>query len=346
MPVQLENINPEFRHLVDLLLLSDRMDLDLSKFKQLLRKNHGDHAGYVWDRFQRSSEIYWMEGAKFWSDRLSFLLNLGEKSLSNNIEKFLEKRVLQLFRSKFLVDINYDIEYLQYVEFCKVKQARQESLDSVREQLIDMPSHIAIDKLITIVSSFIPTVFKSLDEYAEAVARKITSSARHFDVLLALEQQGLYFNRQPIIKLAKELLLERSHSERNCRAFFYIINDPGVMKGFKEVYTHSHRDKLAALIEACDFRLLEENHLQNIKNLLELDPQLSDSIVESYADKLYKRTFSHKRANADRLIRLIQTVPQIGSKKILAYLSYNAKMSDIKYVLTAFPNLQKLAVFV
>jgi hypothetical protein len=42
----------------------------------------------------------------------------------------------------------------------------------------------------------------------------------------------------------------------------------------------------------------------------------------------------------------MKTFPQISPKKILAYLSSQNKMTDIKYMLLAFPNLRKLAAFV
>jgi len=38
-------------------------------------------------------------------------------------------------------------------------------------------------------------------------------------------------------------------------------------------------------------------------------------------------------------------VSEIARKKILAYLSSNNKIFDIKYVLSAFPELRKLAAF-
>lgn len=348
MPVQLENVNPEFRQLTDLLFFSDRMDLDLSKFKSLLKENLEVHFEYVWDRFCKSSEIYWVNGEQFWSHRLAFLLSLNEKTVTKRVEEHLEKRMFHLVNHKFSVDIKYDIQYLQFLELCKVKRARHEDLSNVEDYLTDMPSHVTVAKLVSIVNSFIPICFESLDHYAEVVGSKVTSSYRHFDLLLELEKHGCKLDRDPLIKLAHNLIQSRGtgNGDKGCRTFFYIIKDEGIMAGLKKEYGPNDCSFLRDLVAACDFRLLEDQHMANIKNLLELDTSLAEDIACIYADKLYLRKASHKKANADRLIRLARTFPQIGPKKILSYLSHNNRMTDIKYICSAFPELAKLAAFV
>jgi len=346
MMIQLDKVNPKFRQLTDLLFFSDRMDLDLSEFKQLLKENHDPHFDYLWDRFKKGTEIFWENGEQFWFDRLSFLLSLNEKTLAKYVEDYLQKRMFSTVRAKFSIDIKYDNEYLQFLQFCKVKHFRKESLVPVKNYLTEMPSHLSTDKLIKIVNSFIPIVFNDIDEYASIITKKITQSARHFDLLLALEQQGILFDKRPIIRLAFEIIVERAHNDKNRRAFFTIINDPTIRNGLKQIYNSSHHPKLMALISDCDYQIIEEHHLRNVKNLVDLDATVADEIAIIYADKLYHRSTGHKKANADRLIRLLKTIPQIMPKKILAYLSSNNKMSDIKYVLSAFPDLRKLAAFV
>lgn len=345
MAINLDRINPKFRQLVDLLLFSDRMDLDLSNFKSLLREN-SRHLEYLWDRFERASDIFWEDGATFWFHRLSFLFSLNDKSLSKRIEEFLENRMFETIRNSASININYDIEFMQYVECCKVKHSRKDSLLNIRSYLIDYSSQIAIDKLIVLVESFVPFIFKDLSEYADCITRKVAQSARSFDLLLALEARGLKFDRLPIAMLARDILIARSSSERNRRAFFTIINDSGVMSIFKNNYDTICRDKLLQMLENCDYTLIEDNHLRNFKNLMNLDPTLVDEVAVIYADKLFLRGTGHKKANADRLIRLLKNVPQIAPKKILAYLSANNRMSDIKYILASFPELKKLAAFV
>lgn len=346
MTHHLNKINPKFRQLTDLLFFTDRMDLDLSEFKALLKENQENHFSYMWDRFKRSTEIFWEHGEKFWAHRLTFLLELNEKTLSKYIEEHLEKRMFHLVRVKEQVSIVYDIEYLQFLEFCKVKNARQESLVSVKGQLTELPAHMKFEKIIGIVNSFIPIVFVDINEYTEVIAKKITHSARSFDLLCSLERHGIQFDKEPILKLVHELLFERKHNDKNQRAFFTILNDNDIRIKLKEKYDVSYRDKLLSFLRSCDYQIIEEHHLRNIKNIVDLDPSVVDELAVVYADRLYARSTGHKKANADRLIRLLKTIPQIAPKKILAYLSSNNKMSDIKYVLSAFPDLRKLAAFV
>ena len=346
MSIQLDKINPKFRQLTDLLFFSDRMDLDLTEYKSFLKEKYDIHYEYLWDRFDKSTNICWENGNQFWAQRLSFLLNIGDKGLIVQVEDHLEKKMFGLLRSKYEVNDQFDIEYIQFLELCKIKHYNKDSLLLIKSQLLDMPSHINIDKLISIINSFIPFVFSSMDEYAENIVKRITVSSRHFDLLVALERHGIAFDKEPIISLAYEIIAERTFSEKKRRALFTIINDAGIRAELKKKYTPANRDRFLQFLESCDYQMIEEHHLRNIKNIIDLDPCIADDLSAIYADKLYSRTTGHKRANADRLIRLLKAVPQITPKKILVWLSANNKVPDIKYMLTAFPDLKKLAAFV
>jgi hypothetical protein len=342
----LSRVNPKFREITDLLLFSDRMDLDLSDYKRLLRENYNDHFDYLLDRFSLGSEVCWEIGAVFWENRLTFLFSLNEKKISTEIETYLESRVTELFRSKDDVSPVYDVEFLQFIELCKVKKNNCEPLNSIRTYLTESPPHMKFDKLIGIVEAFIPIVFEDMNEFAEIIGKRITNSIRNFDLLMELESRGIVFDKQPILNLARELIVERTRSDKNLRAFFIILNNDEIRARLKDDYSTSYREKILDLLDYCDYSLIEEFHLRNMKNLVELDLGLADELAVIYADKLYSRSTSHKKANADRLIRLLKTIPQIYPKKILAYLSANNKMFDIKYMLTEFPDLKKLAAFV
>lgn len=349
MTVQLDRVNPKFRQLTDLLFFSDRMDLDLSEFKSLLKENYNNHHAYMWDRLQKCTEVFWENGEQFWSNRFAFLLSLDEKQVSKNLEELLETRMFELVRNKSQVNIAYDIQYLQFVEFCKLKFQKKEDLSNIKNYLMELPSHSSVEKLVNIVNSFTPFVFNSLNDYADHLARKITQSSRNFDFLLALEEmapENFFLDREPIVKLAKDIIIDRSLNDKNRRAFFNIINDKKIMLSLKKEYHISMRVRLVSLLDSCEYQMIEEHHLRNIKNILELDPSLADDIVEIYAAKLYGRSSGHKKANADRLIRLVKTIPEISSRKVLSFLSSNNKMNDIKYVLSSFPDLKKLAAFV
>lgn len=345
MGLSLDKVNPKFRNLADLLFFSNRMDLDLSEFKSLFKDNYEVHYNYLWDRFVKGIAIYWQNGTEFWAHRLSFLLSLNDKNLSSRIEGNLEKRMFDVVRTKHELDIHHDIEYLQFLEFCKVKAARAEKLISTKVYFTEVTSNISATKLVSLVQSFIPTVFSSMEEYVLILSKNIISSSRNFELLQALEELGIPFDRTPVVQLAYSIISERIHSEKNRRAFFTIISDPTIRQSLKVVYKPENRERLLHLIDSCEYQMIEELHLRNIKNLIDLDESIADDLAVIYADKLYQRSTGHKKANADRLIRLINQCPQISSKKILAYLSSNNRMNDIKYILNSFPNLKKLAAF-
>lgn len=346
MSIQLNKINSKFRQLTDQLLFSDRMDLVLSEYKQLLKLNYNDHYNYLWDRFVKCTDIFREEGEKFWSHRLSFLLSLQDKVLSQNIETLLEKRMFNLVRNKKEIHIQYDIEYLQFVELCKVKHNRGENLSNLRKHLIELPSSVGPDKLIGLINSFVPLVFSDVKEYTDIISQKITQSSKNFEMLKSLEAQGLVFDRAPMFKLLKEILLERTHTIKNRKAFFSLLNDKEIQELFKKEYQPEYKSYILSLLNQCEYSEIEECHLINIKNLLSIDASMADDLAAVYANKLFVRTTGHRKSTADRLIRLIKLFPIISPKKLLAYLAANNKMADIKYILSAFPGLKKLAAFV
>lgn len=342
----IKKINPRFRQITDLLFFSDRMDLDLSDFKFLLKNDYKENISYVWDRFLKSSQIFWEEGDKFWAHRLTFLFSLNDNSLIEKITDYIESRMFSLIKTKKEINPQYDIEYLQFLEYCKVKRNQKENMFSIRSRLVQLTSNTNIDKLFGIISHCIPTVFRNMDEYADLLIQKIPISAYNFDVLLALEQRGFVFDKYPIVKLAQELISKRNPSFRNGIAFLTIINDATIRDSLKKEYNISCRDKLLNLLQECEFKLLEAHHLRNIKNLLDLDAGIADDFAAIYVNKLYSRKVKHKKSNIDKLIRLIKEIPQISAKKILACLSGKNKSSDIKYMLLSFPELKKLAIFI
>jgi len=125
-----------------------------------------------------------------------------------------------------------------------------------------------------------------------------------------------------------------------------LINDSLILSQLKSDYTSNNRLSLMDFLSNCDYRILEDFHLRNIRNIISLDETIADELSIIYINKLYARRVSHKRANADRIVRLLNTFPEISPKNILAHLSSNNKMYDIKYMILAFPNLRKLAAFI
>lgn len=346
MSLQLDKINPKFRHITDLLFFSDRMDLDLIDYRSLLKERREVHLDYLLSRFAKATSIYWEDGEKYWFNRINFIYSLNDKALTKYVEDYLESAMFSLVRNSKVISTKFDIEYVQYVELCKVKRARGESLLSIENYLVDVVSFSTLDKAINLIETFIPIVFDNINKYVEIISRKISTSYRCFELLMELEKRGFIFDHAPIIKAAEDAIIRKAHSEKRCRAFFTMLNEPFVREALKNNCNSSFRSSLIALLNYCDYQMIEEFHLKNIKNVIDLDPTLADDIAVVYADKLYQRGSGHKKANADRLIRLMKMIPQISPKKILVYLSSHNKMSDIKYVMSSFPELKKLAAFV
>jgi len=339
-----ENLNPKFRNLTDLLFYSDRMDLDLSEYKSLYKENRVDHAAYILNVFKRAVDIFWEDNQSFWINRLTFFFSFNEKQISEEMSSFLEKRIFNLFKFKLDINPKYDIEFQQFLAYCTVKLQRNEELNLVKEHLLSLPSSTSATRLMQIVPHFVPLFFKDINEYTDCIIKKITQSARNFELLRELEGLGLSFNKQPIISLAKDLLLERVYNDKNRRALFALLHDNTILASLKTIQVPNAR--LISLLSASDFKEIEDRHFSNVKHLLELDSSLGDELVNIYASKLYARGTGHRKANADRLIRLLRMFPQISPKKVLAFLSAHNKMIDIKYMLSAFPELRKLAAFV
>lgn len=346
MNVNLESLNPNFRKLTDLLLFSDRMDLNFLEFKSLVKENNMYNVQYIWDRFQKAALIFWDNSELFWESRLGILLSLGDKFLSKNIQDFLFKRMSNLVRTKKEISLKYDLEYIQFLQLCKVKYFRKESLLSVRNYLTELPQFITINKLISMVHSFIPYVFKDINEYSESISKTIVHTPRNFIVLLKLEEFGIPLDKHPIAQLAKNILCDESSDKQKMRAFFLVLDHPEVLQELKNVYDLDCKKNLIEMIKLIDYRMMEEFHLKNIKNIISLDTTIADEVAAIYIDKLYVRKVKHKKANADRIIRLIKTCPQISAKKIVALLSNKNKLNDIKYIASVFTDLKKLAAFI
>ena len=344
MIVKLDSLDPKFRQITDLLLFSDKMDINLSDFSLHLKSNYSANLEYFLDRFIKSCDIFWENGNNLWFYRLNFILSVQDKNISKKVSDFLEKRMFNLTRRKSLIDPNYDVEYLQYLNFCKVKNKNQENLDFAKNFLEELPSHYKIINIIKIIESFTPIVYKDVDEYASAISRKINKSTKNFFMLKALEKAGIKYNKNWLIDLTISLISEKC-SDKNRRLFFALISDDDVLNGVKEKYSSYYKSKLISLLNSCDYSLLENNHLSNIKNLIKLDKTIAENISTIYINKLYSRKYTHKKSNADRLLRLTKEVPEISVRMVLSYLASKHKMNDVKYMIDNFPEVQNLSAF-
>jgi hypothetical protein len=211
---------------------------------------------------------------------------------------------------------------------------------------LSIPHFTQSTKILGVINYFIPHLFTNEDEYVAALSIEVGQSARSFEIIKQLEIQGIKIDKAPLFKLARNLLFKRAVNRPNRRSFFAMIDDPAIMAHLKSEYKTEHRDRLLALVKACEFREIEEYHLRNVKNLLELDVSVADELMTTYANSLYARGTGYKKANVQRLIRLCKSYQQISPKKVLVYLSSQNRMPDIKYLMKAFPDLKTLIPFV
>lgn len=338
----LDKVDSQFRHLTDLLLFTDRMDVDWSNYRTLLDDEHNYY--YLVDRFTKCIEMHWNEA--FWKDRLDFLFSLRHKKLHQVMDSLIEDRFKYLIKSNSSASPYVHKEFMQYIGLCAAKARHKGNLMTAKKLLLQLPYSVRADDLIRFVNHFVPFVYPSLDVYGEALTREIAHSSRAFQMMETLEKQGVPVDRTLIYKVAKDLFFKRALNRKNRHSLFTMLNDGTIRNAIKLEYKPEHQERLLTLINQCDFGEIEYGHLGNIKNILDIDSSVADKLIIVYADKLHARGVGIKKANIDRIIRVLKTFPHFSPKKMLVYLSNTNRMSDIKYLLNAFPDLRRLAAFI
>lgn len=341
--IPLNEVDSQFRLLVDQLFFTDRMDLDTSRLGQLL-DGKKIHSEYLWDRFTRSSEIFWDE--TFWISRFELLLSLNIKRIETDIETLLLSKFRHLLMSNPGASANYHNSYIHFIAWAKAKTNKKENITPIKELLLGLPHYIQASKVMSVVKNFIPHIFSTKEEYIAALSVVVGQSARSFEIIKQLEGQGIAIDKAPLFKTARNLLFKRVPNRPNRRSFFAMIDDPAIMAHLKSEYKPEHRARLLNLVKSCEFKEIEEYHLRNIKNLLQLDETIADELFTTYAASLYARGFGYKKANVQRLIRICKNYPQFSPKKVLVWLTNQNRMADIKYLIQAFPDLKVLIPFI
>lgn len=335
-------VDPKFRLITDQLFFTDRTDLDLTDYAQYLSKT--EHRQYLWDRFTRSAQIFWEES--FWISRFNIVFELKDKKLIDDMDTLILNSFRNFITHNYHTSLDYHNQYIHMIAWAKVKNERKENIQPIKEMLLSLPHMMNADYLMPVVKKFVPFIIPSIDDYAKTLSKNLGHSTRSFQVLKSLEAQGLSMDKEPTFKTVRDLLVKRATNRPNRRSFMGMLADKEVMTHLQGFYQPEHRDRLLSIIKACDYKEIEEHHLRNIENLLKLDASIADELLETYAIKLYSRYTGHKGANVKRLIRACKTFPQFSPKKVLAWLSAENKMSDIKFMLSAFPDLKKLSAFV
>jgi hypothetical protein len=337
----LDKVDSQFRHLTDLLLFTDRTDVDWSNYQTLL--NDEPNYLYLVDRFERCVEMHWDEA--FWRHRLDFLFSLGHKKLHQLMDILIEDRFRYLIKSNSAASPYVHKEFMQYIWLCAAKAKHKANLMAAKKLLLQLPYSVRADDLLRFVKHFVPIVYPSLEAYGDALTREIAHSSRAFQMMDTLEKEGVPVDRSLIYKVAKDLFFKRVLNRKNRHSLFTMLNDDSVRNAIKLEYKPEHQERLLTLINQCDFGEIDQGHLINIKNILDIDDSVADKLLVAYGDKLHARGVGSKKANIERIIKVLKTFPQCSPKKTLVYLSNHNRMSDIKYLLSAFPDLRRLAPF-
>lgn len=342
MAIPFDKIDSQFRLLTDLLFFTDRVDVDWSNYYRLLQSN-GDHYIYFWDRLRKGIDISWDEA--FWFHRFDLMISWR----SDRIERFFLTNVESNFYSSARKNLSLDsssTEYIQFLALCKVKAKHKVSLMHARNILFNFSARLKVRNLLDILNDFIPPVFSSLHEYGDVCSKQAIKFSTPFVHLEKLEKQGIPVNYQVCFKVAEDLFFKRSFNRKNRSILFNMICHDEARAIIKTAYQPEHRNRLMELITQCEFNEFDSVYYSNIKYILDIDASVADELIISYADKLQARGYGYKKTNIGRIIKVLKTFPQFSPRKMLVYLSNNNKMSDIKFLIKAFPELKKLAIFV
>lgn len=342
--MQLSLVDPKFRKLVDQLFFTDRTDIDTSEFQHLFA-NKDVHYDYLWDRIRRSKEIFWEES--FWIDRFEFLLTVSPKKIEQELESTLLSEFKQLLMRSYGASPAYNNVYLQLIAWAKAKNNKKLGIKAIEELLVGLIHFTSVEETLKVIKEFVPHIFPTFDDYISIISKNVPQSGRNFQMMKELERLGVVLDKEPVYKLARDLLFKRALNRPNRRTLFNLFTDDAVMTHIKGQYkTVEHKTRLVDFVKSCDYKEIEEQHLRNIKNLLDLDPTIADDLLTTYADKLYARGTGAQGANVKRLIRACKTFPHFSPKKVLVWLSNNNRMPNIKFLVSAFPELKPLVPFV
>lgn len=340
----IDSVDPDFRQLVDLFLLSDKMDLDLSSFQDMLRSKHNVHLAYLWKQFTLSFQIAW-KNPLFWNDRLSFLFSLNERGLSKNIENILTGRAFELFKSPTILNVKHHIEIFQFLELYKIKKSKNESFHKVHELIKNSSYYIKPAKIANIAKLLIPIVYESEEDFIKDQLKLISNRSFAIDKIKKLEKWGLSFDKKILVSCAKDLLYHHQINDISASAILFFLKDKEIFDEIKSSYDNKNKNRLAYIVKNMSNHQLFNDHFVNIKNLLAIEPSLADEITSKYIYSIYSRSEYHKRAKIDKIIKFLQEIPEISPKKVFSILSVRSKKNEIKYMLAAYPQLKTIATF-
>lgn len=335
-------LNSEFRNKTDLLFFTNRLDLDCKNYKDLFWLDIENNSQYILDRFYKGSEIFWdVDSEGVWNSRLTILLDLESVVVTKAVDKFVNKRLVALFRNRQDLNIKYYTEFIQYLEFAKVKYSRKENLSQIRNYLLELPNSFKVEKVIEIVRLFIPFIFKDVNEFASQLCRKIIHSPKNLLILRELERLGVKYNRQLLVDCF-DLVLAKPTSRKTAKAFMALMEEKEVVSHFKTLKVGS---KIDELMFELDFKELEHNKYVVFNNLTVDCERLVAPLLELYIDKLLLRGSRYIKSNCNRCARLCQALPSFEPKMVFHYFSSKNKLEYVREFSNLYPSLKQYIPF-
>lgn len=337
------DLDSSFRNTTDLLFFSNRLDLNLSNYNNLL-KTSNSHTQYLIDRFYKGAEIYWDNLSDLWNQRLSLLFSLNNSNIQQLVERHINKRMCTLLRKKQSVCSN-DIEYIQYLEMCKVKWARKESLSFARNYLLSLPDSIKPEQIILIIKSFIPYVFKNLSEYSNWLCKRVIFSTKNLLILNYLNSIGVE-NDFSLLDEKIDLILKSPPNPKLSKAFIALLREEHVVKNLQSKINVKTIPKIIDLLAEVSYKELETDNYYIFRVLTKLDPRLIVPLTENYVMNLLLRGNKHLTSNCKKMGNLNKAVPACSSKVIFKYIVSLDKIGYIKSLCCIFPEYKDLLAFV
>jgi hypothetical protein len=338
-----EKVDPKFRELTDLLLFSNRTDLDFSNYKALLKQSTALHIRYIIHVLENSSKIYWDNAEDLWYYRSNVLLSLNINSLTLKLANVASSGINYIFFKKNN-KLNYDyIEVKQFLGICRALKNNKKGLFSFREDFAMIVSSTKFEDLFNIIKLIVPVVFDSVEDYIDLISGKIVKSNRNIDFLLYLEKYNYSFDRDLIVNLFFDILENRNYTSKNIKALFAIMGDPKSLSQISARFNDVHKRKFLNYLKASSKFYLNK---KNVSNILLLHNSMSDDVADVFVGLICDSLGSNTNANTNKLISLIKDHPELSAKKMLLCISKLEEKKYIKSFVKAFPELKAISLFI
>lgn len=341
-----EKIDSKFRKLTDLFFCTDRKDLDLTEFRELLNNCNSNYVNYFITRFDRATAISWDDNADYWYNRLCFILSLENKKIKREVYSRIEDRFVYFIERA--ANIKDNLSIIQYIQICCARKHLGLPLEREKRFLLYTSNFLTVKRSIDLCKLFIPVIWKSNRHLMDNILFELPKLNNAISVLEYLKNSGYYLDSKKIARMVMDSCVRIETNPIKSSLFFNLLNDKDVLLEFKKMYTPSIRKSLYKKVECLGVTALTyDNCGINILNLvIDIDPELSEQLTGLYITYLYTRYIKHTRSNIDRIVKLINEVKGVNPKIVLVYLTKLNKHKDIKRMVKAYPELKKLSLFV